>query len=157
MRKDALDETIPKNQPLFSWRAHPAMERKTHAFAGAGVILFVGGVVFVMVRVDGAVMGLAAAWAGLSVLVLGLALNRFFLPSRFSIDEEGITASFPLRRRRFRWADIRRFAHDRHGGYLSTRARRSRLDAYSGLHILFGSRDDEVIEQIRAHLRLGEA
>ena len=152
-----MDESAEKHQPLFTWRAHPARERKARAVAGAAIILIVGGVVFVMVRADGAGIGICGAWAALSVLILALALNRFFLPSQFAIDEEGITARFPLRRRRFRWADIRRFMHDQYGGYLSTRARRSRLDAYTGLHILFGSRDDEVIAQIRAHLTSAEA
>ena len=33
-------------------------------------------------------------------------------------------------RQRLRWPDVRRFVHDAHGGYLSTRARPSTLDAF---------------------------
>ncbi|UCD76615.1 MAG: hypothetical protein JSV91_06755 [Phycisphaerales bacterium] len=151
-----MGEFTGQQFPAFTWRAHPARERFGLALLGATLILAVGGVIFLMVRADGASLTVCSAWATLSVVILALALNRFFLPSRFSIDEQGITAWFPLRRRRFRWADIRRFVHDANGGYLSTRTRRSRLDAYTGLHILFGTRDREVIEQIRNHLDPGE-
>ena len=40
-------------------------------------------------------------------------------------DADGITARYPLRSQRCRWADVRRFMADAHGGYLSTRSRRS--------------------------------
>jgi hypothetical protein len=79
-----------------------------------------------------------------------LSLNRFFLPSRFSIDAHGITAQFPLRRKHLRWRDVRRFLHDQHGGYLSTRSRASRLDAFSGMHLMFGQQREEVMQRIRA-------
>ena len=151
-----MGESTGQQVPLLTWRAHPARERFDLALFGAALIIAVGAVVFLMVRADGGSLVVCLAWSALSVTVLVLALNRFFLPSRFSIDGEGITAFFPLRKRRFRWNEIRRFVHDDHGGYLSTRARRSRLDAYSGLHVLFGDRDREVIEQIRSRIEPGE-
>ena len=94
-------------------------------------------------------------WGVLGAGIMLAALNRFFFPSHFEIDGEGITAEYPLRRLRLSWKDLRRFCHDRHGGYLSTRARRSWLDGYRGMHVLFGARRDAVIEQIRAHLPEG--
>ena len=94
-------------------------------------------------------------WALLAAVVLVAALNRFFFPSRFVIDDQGITARYFFRRQRLRWDDLRRFAHDRNGGYLSSRSRRSWLDAYRGLHILFGEKRDAVIEHIRDRLPKG--
>ena len=94
-------------------------------------------------------------WSAAALLVLVTALNRFYFRSRFQIDPEGITARYPLRSQRCRWADVRRFMVDAHGGYLATRSKRSWLDAYRGLHILFGRQRPAVIEQIRAHLPKG--
>lgn len=131
----------------FSWQAHPARERVGGALGGVGVIMAVGGVVY---------FSFGAGWSILSVIVLVGALNRFFFPSRFTIDPEGITARYPLRTQRFRWGDLRRWAVDRHGCYLSTRARRSRLDAYRGMHVLFGRYREAVLDRIRDHLAKGD-
>lgn len=130
------DETMKS----FSWRAHPAKERLTHTTVALVVILAFAALAYLAFGSPG--------WAGLSIVVLVLALNRFFFPSRYTIDEEGITANYPLRKVRMLWKDLRRFVHDRHGGYLSTRARKSRLDAYQGMHILFDDQRDRIIECI---------
>lgn len=144
-----MEEPTQHPLPDFTWRAYPARERKGRAALGAGVILAVAIAVFIMVRADGGGLSVCLAWAGMSALILFLTLNRFYLPSRFTLDAEGITANSPLRQQRLLWADIRRFVHDAHGGFLSTRARRSMLDTWSGLHILFGRSRREVIERIR--------
>jgi hypothetical protein len=86
-----------------------------------------------------------------AVLMIGL-LNRFFFPSEFSIDSAGITARHALLRQRLRWPEIRRFVHDAHGGYVSTRARPSTLDAFRGLHLLFDRNRQAAIERIQQEL-----
>src|SRR5262245_16098716 len=127
----------------YSWSAHPARER-VHGLAGAALVIASTAI--------GAWISFGWPWALLWVAVLMIALNRFFFPSRFAIDAEGITASYPLRRQRYRWSDLRRFVLDRNGGYLSSRGRRSALDAYSGMHLLFGANRQEVIDRIRARM-----
>jgi len=130
-------------QPL-SWQAHPARERRVQAAGALGVIIAFCGLIYTAFG--------SVGWAVVSMAVLLASLSRFFFPSRFEIDEEGITARYPLRRMRLKWAVLRRFAHDRHGGYLSRRSRPSRFDAFQGMHILFGSRRDEVIAAINRRL-----
>jgi len=132
----------------YSWQAHPARERAGHAAAATFVVVVLG-------LLSGALMQ-SSWWGVLAVALMAAALNRFFFPSRFTIDDEGITARYPLRSRRLRWADLRRFVHDDEGGYLSTRARPSRLDAWRGMHLLFGRRREDVVPRILAHMP-GEA
>ncbi len=98
----------------------------------------------------------SVAWAVFSTAVLVAALNRFYFRSRFKIDADGITARFPLRKQRVRWADTRRFVVDGNGGFLSSRVKRSRLDAWQGLHVLFGRQRKTVIARIRAHVAGGD-
>jgi hypothetical protein len=143
--------TINQSSREFSWRAHPARER------GGRTVLAV-----LIVAAASVAVALAAgvpAWMVPAALgaaaVLILATNRFFFPSRFTIDEEGITARYPLRTMHRKWTELRRFVHDRDGGYLSRRARASRLDGYQGMHILFGDQRDVVIDRIRRFLREG--
>lgn len=129
----------------LTWHAHPAAERPGHAVLALVLIAAIALAVFLTT-------GGGVAWGLLSAVVLVLALNRFFMPSRFEIDEAGITARHPLRTQRLAWPNVRRFVHDERGGYLSTRARPSRLDASRGMHILFGSKREDVIAAIRARL-----
>ena len=139
---------MPDKPTQFSWCAHPARERTGAAVAGLVTVAAFAGVVWVAFG--------SAAWAVFSAIVLIATLNRFYFRSRFAIDADGITARFPLRTRRFLWADTRRFVVDDNGGFLSPRAKRTRLDAWTGLHVLFGSQRDAVIERIRAHLAGGD-
>jgi hypothetical protein len=92
------------------------------------------------------------AWGILALAVLFLSLGRFFFASRFILDGEGVTARYLLRTQRCRWSEVRRFCHDSRGAYLSTRSRPSRLDAYRGVHLLFGPVREEVLEAIRSRL-----
>jgi hypothetical protein len=137
------------------WRAHPAREHAGRALAGAALIAAVAAAVLATVLLDGGGLGGALAWSGGAAALLVLSTHRFYLPSRYAIDDEGITAISWLGRRHLRWADLRRFTCDANGGYLSTRARPSRLDAFKGMHVLFGDQRDEVVAAIRAHLGQG--
>ncbi len=135
----------PETAVEYTWQAHPAGERVGAAVLGGAVVAAIAAAVLVTTG--------SLGWAALSIAVLGASLNRFYLRSRFEIDAEGISARFPLRTLRLPWTDVRRFVVDGHGGYLSTRSTRSWLDAYRGMHILFGADRDAVIERIRSHVR----
>lgn len=132
----------PQTDPL-AWRAYPARQRPAAAV--------LAGLAIAAVALASAAVG-GVFWGILAVVVLVLSLNRFFFPSRFVIDSEGVAARYLLGTQRFAWSEIRRFCCDRHGLYLSTRSRPSRLDAYRGLHLLFGARREEVLSRIRASL-----
>jgi hypothetical protein len=97
----------------------------------------VGGVIVAVFAALTAVLMQHPAWAVVAVLILLLMLNRFYFPSQFKIDDEGITALFPLRRQRLRWSELRWFRHDDQGGYLSTRIRPGWLDGRRGMHLVF--------------------
>jgi hypothetical protein len=143
-----VTEAADNPQVEFIWQAHPAGERVGAALGGSAVVVAAAAAIYVSFQ--------SIEWAVLALVVLVVALNRFYFRSRFHIDPEGITARFPLRSQRCRWADVRRFMVDARGGYLSTRSKRSWLDAYRGLHVLFGTQRKTVIEQIRAHLPRGD-
>jgi hypothetical protein len=133
----------------FTWHAHPARERIVAAVLALSLIGAFTGVVGLSFQ--------SLVWAAAALLVLLAALSRFFFPSRFMIDADGITARYLLRTQQIKWCDIRRFVQDDRGGYISTRAKRSWLDAYRGMHILFGTHRETVIKRIRARLADGAA
>lgn len=143
----ASADATPASAPC-SWRAHPARSNPVRGATAMLVILAAGWGVQAWVAIPG--WSIAAGCAA-SVALL-LSLNRFFLPSRFEMDDDGISARYALSSRRFEWSEVRRFAHDDEGGILTRRSRPSRLDAWQGLHLLFEGRGGEIIPRIKAHL-----
>jgi len=128
----------------FAWRAHPAREHAGRAVLAVAVI----GVLAAM----STLVGESPWWALGTVVLMVFGLNRFFFPSRFEIDDDGITAVFPLRSQRFLWVEGRRFVHGSDGGLLSTRTRSSRFEPRASMHVLFGRHRDAVVARIREHL-----
>ena len=81
-----------------------------------------------------------------------VALKRFFLPSEYRIDSEGVSARTIWARQQLRWNDVRRFLCDSRGAFLSTRSESSTLDLFRGMHLVFGEDRDAVVGQIRARI-----
>lgn len=92
------------------------------------------------------------AWGMFAFIVLVVACNRFYFPTRYELTAEGITAGFPLKTIQYRWAEIRRFVYDHSGGFLSPRARGSFLDEYRGISLLFPRDSGRIIQTIRDQL-----
>ncbi|MCA9295639.1 MAG: hypothetical protein KC983_03960 [Phycisphaerales bacterium] len=141
---DQGDKAVP-NQ---CWRAHPACERLSRTALAVLIVLALGAATALLA---GSILA-----GGAAVILLLLALSRYFLPSNYEITDEGITARYPFRRVHQAWRDVRRCISDGRGVYLSTRARRSRLDAYTGLHVLPGLGGsptvDDIVRIVRSHM-----
>jgi hypothetical protein len=108
-------------------------------------------------RAFGAPMSEMMFWCVIAGAALVISLNRFYFPSHFSVDDNGLTARYAMRQQGVSWKNVRRFVHDARGGYLSTRARRSRFDAFRGVHILLGDSREEVVRFIETHLAKAHA
>jgi hypothetical protein len=115
------------------------------------VVLILACGVLVGLVVDDPTVGPLAA--GGAILFLLITLNRFFLPSRYRMDEHGIAVRYPLRTRSLRWSEIKRFRHDQEGGYLSPRLRGGVFDT-AGISLLFGGHATEVTSRIDAAIDL---
>lgn len=133
-----------KPNVIFTWKAHPAKQHVGRACLGLVVISLAG-------------LGVAVAaghpvWGVLGAVALLLSLQRFFFPSSFEIDEAGITARYLMSNKRMRWSAARRLVVDANGGFLSTRGRKSWLDAYRGLHLVWNEQRNEAIAAVEARL-----
>lgn len=131
----------------YEWTAHPLREHPWKAALAVVLVLFCG--ILVGVIVADPVFGPLAA--GGAIVFLFVALNRFFLPSKYRMDEHGVAVRYPLRSRTLRWGEIRRFAHDNQGGYVSPRRRGGALDT-GGISLLFGRHGHQIIPLIEAAL-----
>lgn len=135
-----------KVEPL-TWRVHPARER-------VGATVFALAVVGGMVWMVGEIM--ENPWWGLLPAGFFLVtLQRFFLPSEFCIDEDGVTAKFTFTSLKYAWKEIRRFQHDGRGAFLSTRRCPSLFDSFRGMHLMFADNREQVIERIESQMNRG--
>jgi hypothetical protein len=134
-KKTIKTQTLEVNT-IFQWKAYPAKERARSAITGGLIILFLAVTILLVFK----------SWilALLSIFVLVLRLNRFYFPSSFSIDSEGISAKYLLNTQYMNWNDVKRIVNDENGAYLSERTISSRWDAFRGMHILFGNDSDKV-------------
>jgi hypothetical protein len=133
----ALEEPNPI---FYSWRVHPARDRLSAAVLAAAVILLAAWLTAELMELT--------AWGIFAVFVLVVGCNRFFFPTSYELTALGITARYPLKTIRYQWPELRRFVYDRSGGFLSPRARRSFLDEYRGISLLFPDPSQEIIQEI---------
>lgn len=141
-----IDPTPPavSEGSALTWTSWPARERPL-----AAVILVASAVVLgVLVRraTGDTVLGLAAP-----VFVLG-SLVAFLFPTEYRLTDEaievrslGVTRSRP-------WSEMRRMTVDRTGVFLSPFEKRTWLEAYRGLRLLFGGNRDQVVSFAEARL-----
>ena len=141
----AMDST----NEILSWRVHPFRERFGAACFAVSVLLAMAWLAAELMQ--------SLWWAVMAVLFLAASLNRFFLPSEFQIDNDGVTVRSFFKVSRLRWLQIRRFLHDKHGGFLSTRTKASFFESFRGIHLLFGENREAVVNRIRSHMNMEDA
>ena len=137
----AVTET---HREAVTWRVHPARER---VGAACFALAIVGATMWAVAELMESLW-----WAALPFVFFLITLQRFFLPSAFRIDDDGISAGTLLSTNRIRWPDVRRFQHDTHGGFLSDRKRPSFRDAFHGVHLVFHKNGEEVVQVIEERM-----
>lgn len=133
------------------WVAWPAAERR-----GRTVVLLM--IITALAALAWAIGG-DWLWGVTAVALLGFGLNRWFFPTTFSVGTESLEIGYPLVRRTLHWPDVRRFAMNDDGGWISTRSGASRLDARHGLDLYWGkaarANSDAVLLAVQATLDAG--
>ena len=141
----AMDST----NEILIWRVHPFRERFRAACFAVSVIAAMAWLAAELMQ--------SLWWAGIAFLLLAASLKSFFLPSEFQIDDDGVTVRSFFKVSRLSWPEIRRFLHDTHGGFLSTRSKDSFFDSFRGIHLLFGENREAVIDRIRKSMNTEDA
>ncbi|RME74604.1 MAG: hypothetical protein D6776_04975 [Planctomycetota bacterium] len=120
------------------WTSWPAREQPVRAVALVAIVAAVSA------GLGWSFGGLA--WSVLSALLLLLAVGRFFVPTHYRIDEQGVQArAFGVTTRR-RWSELQAFYPHRDGAFLSPFARPSPLDPFRGLWLRYAGGNRARIE-----------
>ena len=130
--------------PPVQWRSWPLRENIPAAVAlVAGLVAAGIGVRWVTGQMHLAVLAGA---------VLGLAMWRFFVPTLFELNTEGVSLWLFARHRQIPWTEIRRYEVRSSGVLLLPRAEPCPVDAFRGLYLPWGKHRDEVLAQVRYYL-----
>lgn len=111
----------------LSWTVHRAKENP-------GKTVVVSAFILVFVGCSWAVFGPALGM--LSVVMLFLALNTYFLPVTYMLTDKGIEIDKRLFTARYEWKQFRRWFRTTGGIVVSPFSRRNYLDNFRGVHLL---------------------
>jgi hypothetical protein len=90
----------------------------------------------------------------LSLCVLVLSMAHYFFPSRYKLDEIGVSRDILGRQTRRMWTEFRRVDTRSNGLFLSPFARPSRLDSFRGFFLPFHAEGDQVVYYVQQHVDL---
>ena len=121
-------DDAPRSGPrVVEWRVHPARRRP---FTAAIVVTLVCG----LATLGGIAMGPALGWmTWLFAAVLLGSISGFLLPTRYVLDDEGVTIRHAFLARRRPWQEIRRIELGSHAALLSPFREPRALDRWRAL------------------------
>jgi len=128
----------------LTWTAWPARERPWSAAVLVASAVVLG--VLVERGTGDRVLGVAAP-----AFVLA-SLSSFLCPTTYRLTEESVEVrSLGVSRAR-PWSELKRVTVDRTGVFLSPFEKKSWLEAYRGIRLLFGGNRDQVVAYVEARL-----
>jgi hypothetical protein len=144
------------------WTVHPARSRP-----GTTAILVAGLTVASWTLGTGLLEPLLFATAdalraGAATLMVGaafaVALGRWFLPTRYRLNDDGVEATFAGSTRRLAWSRFRSYRRESNGYYLSPLLNPTRFDRFRGLLLLCTFLPSSTVEAVGSILadRIGE-
>ena len=130
---------------LISWISHPL--RDEPGFKSSMLIVIIIGV---STLVGFSFRGLG--YACLSAVILGAAMSRYLLPTRYTLDRTGVIISHLGIRRSLPWTRFQRIDRHADGVFLSPFKHPNRLDTFRGYFLRADHRVDEVLHVVQQHI-----
>lgn len=127
------------------WESHPLTEEPILKSVTL-CMLIIAFAVAVTISFNGIAYGLV------TLIILSLSTSRYLLPTRYSLDENGVEIVHLLRCQRHPWTSFRRTASQRDGVFLSPFAASSRLDSFRGCFLRYGGNSDAVQAYVKNHV-----
>ena len=132
----------------LQWRSYPLVDDFPRSLLCVAV--FVGFCVLTGLAFGGVGYGVIAA------VLVGGSLGRYFLPTYFALDEDGVTIRMLGRSRTIPWTDVKRISVRSCGMFLSPFPAPSRLDSFRGAFLRFRGNADEVTRFVESKAVLGK-
>ncbi len=127
------------------WESHPLRREKP-----AKSILLVA---LIVASSAAAAFGFEHWFYGIfSLGALTASLSRYFFPTYYVLDGEGVSSEHLGFKQRRSWAEFRRVDEHRDGIFLRPSARLGRLDSFRGVFLRFDKNREDVARFIRCHV-----
>lgn len=126
---------------LFRWRAHPL--KRNWRVSAALILLLLGVMAGTSWYVGSVPIGI---FFGLVMLV---SLSRFFLPTEYLLDPQGIRVRTLTGEQQRPWSQFRTAYPDKNGVLLSPYAGPTRLENFRGLYLMFENNREDVLRHVR--------
>ncbi|MFO8061737.1 MAG: hypothetical protein R6U31_02295 [bacterium] len=128
----------------FEWVSHPVQDNDSKmnilAYAGVLIIIF------------GGFMWLGFSGILLALVIILLTLTPYFVPTKYSIDSEGVTVKYLFQKKKYPWERFRNYYADSKGILLSPFERPSRLENFRGIYVRYGRYKKEVTDIIEYYM-----
>jgi len=126
------------------WRSHPIVDDYPRSLLCPAVVLAICAGVYYSFD--------SLGWALLSAGFLAISLARYFLPTLYELNADGIRVSFFFTVTSIPWSSVRRVDGHRQGLHLSPFEQPSRLDSFRGTFLRFRGNADEVVSFVESKI-----
>jgi len=134
---------LPKKR--FHWTIHPLLD-EPQAKSGLLITILLAISIAVATSFDSNSYGL------LTFFLLSVSLSSYFLPTRYILDNQGITTSHLSLNHHIPWDRFHRACVYPDGVLLSPFSQPNRLDPFRGCFLKFGKHRDEIIHGIQTYI-----
>ncbi len=136
-RKDPSDVVSAVSEgPLLEWTVHPVKRRPLVSVAVSAFIVIV--VALVRITTD------SQAFAVLALVVMAASLAKFYFPTKYRLDQNGVTVKTTTQTLVKEWKLYRSCYPDKNGILLSPFASTSRLENFRGIYLMFQENSEAV-------------
>jgi len=161
--ESAVGVTASAAEPALEWEHHPWREHSRSTMVTSVAITLL----LVLIAAFPETVGVPPLALAVLLLMVGGSLGPAWWPSRFRVDDSGVSARQPFVWRRMPWSEVKRatFVPGRPGGwrglgrapeslFVSPLSRPGRLDAFRGMHLDLpsGAGRDALREALRHRL-----
>jgi hypothetical protein len=139
-----MPDTARPSGPTLSWVSHPMKRRPLVAVLVTLFIIICGLIIQATTE---------TSWfSGLAMVVLFASLAKFYFPTRYRLDDTGVTVKTTTQTLTKEWRLYRSCYRDKNGLLLSPFAEPSRLENFRGLYLIFDGNGDDVTAFVKQHL-----
>ena len=135
------------NKSDLSWSVHPLLQNSL--YRSACVICII---IFVSILASYSFSHIGYGIISLCCLLFSMA--RYFLPSHYTVDEQGLHCELLWHETFREWSYFVRGEIRSHGIFLSPFVRPNRLDTFRGVFLPFNSNDDILLPFIQRYVQI---
>ncbi|MCK4353510.1 hypothetical protein KAW65_08915 [candidate division WOR-3 bacterium] len=127
----------------MQWKSQPCKEhpRKT-------ILL----IIFLVALGIGIYFSFSWYWVIIAYILVGGGILPYFLPTYYSLENEGMTIKGIVIEKKKQWEDFKTYYKDKNGVLLSPFDKPSRLENFRGTYIRFNDNEKEVIDFISTRI-----